>query len=60
MKPNAYKLLERCVEDGVELGYNRAMKHSDNNQIDEYQLREEIFSAVLQEICEWFSFDAEQ
>ena len=30
MKANEYKILEECVERGVDYGYQRAFKHTDN------------------------------
>lgn len=52
--PNAYKILARCVEEGVAYGYNRAHKHVDNPT--GAQLCEAIESAVLNAICEYFTF----
>jgi hypothetical protein len=55
MKPNAYLLLIRCIEDGIRLGYNRAHKHTDTPS--EQTLKNEIENAITNEICEWFTFD---
>ena len=55
MKPDAYKLLEQCVEDGVAYGINRAYKH--NDAPTPAQIQEKITQAVMHEICEWFQFD---
>ena len=55
MKPNAYKLLERCVEDGVSYGYNRAHKHTDSPS--QAQIEDQIIQAIMNEICEWFDFN---
>lgn len=59
MRANAYKLIERCVEDGVTLGYNRAHKHDDNPS--QAHIEDQIIQAIMTEICEWFEFtDTEQ
>jgi hypothetical protein len=55
MKPKVYPLLERCVEDGINYGWNRAHKHSD--EPDEAWIREQILQAVMNELSEWFDFE---
>ena len=54
MKANMYKLIERCVEEGVQYGYNRAYKHTDTPTEDQIKLA--VTDAVMNEICEWFDF----
>ena len=54
MTPDSYKLLQRCVEEGVMLGVNRAYKHTDSPTAE--QLVDAIEHAVMNEICEWFKF----
>lgn len=54
MQPNTLKLLEQCVESGLILGYNRAYKHNDNPTPEHIQ--EAQFTAILNEIHEWFEF----
>ena len=56
MKANEYKLISQCVEDGIQLGLNRAYKHSEGMPTKDSILYE-IEAAVMQEICEWFDFD---
>lgn len=56
MTPQTYKLIERCVEDGVAYGYQRAFKHNDNPSED--SIRDAIVDAVMIEICEWFDFSS--
>ena len=51
----AYAVLDRAIEDGVELGWMRAHKHVDNP--DDDVIKEQIAAAVLGEIGEWFAFD---
>ncbi len=55
MRPDAYKLLEMCVENGVNLGYNRAFKHNDDPS--EEVIKDYIQTAIMAEISEWFTFD---
>ena len=55
MKPDIYKLIEKCVEDGVAYGIHRAYKHNDTPTPE--QIQEKIRDAVMVEICEWFKFD---
>lgn len=55
LKPKAYNLLMRCVEDGVLLGVNSAYKHTDNPTRE--QLCHSIENSIINEICEWFHFD---
>jgi hypothetical protein len=54
MRANEYRLLERCVELGLELGWNRAHKHHDNP--DPEVIEEQQLQAIMVEVCEWFNF----
>jgi hypothetical protein len=53
----AYTVLERAVEDGVRYGYFRAFKHTEKP--GQERIIEEVSQAVMNEICEWFSFAGE-
>lgn len=55
MKPDTYKLVEQCVENGVAYGWFRAHKHNDEPTAE--QIQEKITQAVMHEICEWFKFE---
>jgi predicted Zn-dependent protease with MMP-like domain len=55
MKPDTYRLLERCIEDGLSRGYHRAHKHNDDPT--EEQLKDAMANAIMHEIAEWFRFD---
>ena len=57
MKPKTYNLLERCIEDGVQMGWNRAHKHTETP--DPIWLREQIYQAIMFEIHEWFDIQGE-
>ncbi len=58
MTPDTYKLLQRCVEDGIELGINRAYKHTATP--DQESIAAAVEQAVMTEICEWFRFEDAQ
>lgn len=55
MKVNEYKLIQRCVEVGANHGMSRAFKHNDTPTNDD--IVDEIVSAVMQELCEWFRLE---
>ena len=55
MKPKFEPVLEMCIRNGIELGYNRAHKHHDNP--DESLIFREIEIAINNEIYEWFNFE---
>lgn len=55
MRPRTYSILDRAVEEGVKLGYNRAHKHT--SKPTEALLLERIQDAVMEKICEVFEFD---
>lgn len=55
MKPNYYKIIADCVENGAALGYNRAFKHSSDPT--EYVIKEKIYDSIMELISENFIFD---
>lgn len=55
MKPKEYLLLDRCVEEGVMLGYARAHKHNDCP--DEECIKDAIREAVMHAVSDWFDFE---
>lgn len=57
MKVRAYPVLLRAVEEGVAYGWRRAHKHTDKP--DEAKIEEQIVTAVVNEVCEYFEFDDE-
>ena len=59
MKAKEYILLDRCVEDGIMRGINRAHKHLNVDEVpSREQLQRYIQESVMLEICEWFDFPA--
>jgi hypothetical protein len=55
MKVRAYSVLRRAVEEGVAYGWRRAHKYSE--EPDATSIEEQIVTAVLNEVCEYFDFD---
>ena len=55
MKPKVLKLIEQCIEIGVEVGLHRAHKHTSTPSQDD--IARAIEDAVLHEIHEWFDFE---
>lgn len=55
MKVNAYAVLSRAVEEGVQRGWSRAHKHVEKPGED--ALCSAIYDAVMEAICEVFDFD---
>jgi len=55
MKPNILKLLERCIEDGVQTGVHRSFKYT--NEPTREQIVEEVLHNVMHELHEWFEFE---
>ena len=54
MTPKILPLLDRCIEEGIQYGWNRAHKHTDTP--DEVWIREQIHQAIINEIWQWFDF----
>jgi len=54
MTPKFYPLLILCIENGIQLGINRAHKHTDLPTTTE--LHQQIEAAIMTEIHEWFDF----
>lgn len=52
-----YKIMARAVEEGVNYGWNRAHKHTENPS-KEHAI-EQIESAVMNALCEILIFDGE-
>jgi len=52
LKVDVYAVLDRCIEEGYQIGYNRAHKHQDNPSPE--VLQENITRAVMNSILEYF------
>ena len=57
MKTRIYYVLSRAVEEGISYGWQRAHKHTDKP--DEAHILDQIEQAIMNAICETFSFDDE-
>ena len=55
MRPKIYALIERCVEEAVPAGINRAYKR--NNDPTREDVAREVSEGVMAEIAEWFAFE---
>ncbi len=55
MKVKTYRVLEECVERGIQGGMMKAEKYSDKPTEEEYKTQ--ILHYVMLEICEYFDFD---
>ena len=56
VRARTYPLMERAVEEGLAYGWRRAHKHTSTPR--EQDVLEAMRMAVINEICEWFEFDA--
>jgi len=55
VKVNTHKILEHCVDVGIELGCRRAHKHTDTPGID--LIKNSIEQAIWDELYEWLCFE---
>jgi hypothetical protein len=55
VKVNVYKIIELAIENGIESGWNKAHKYSDNPENEEIKGR--IRDEIINELCEWINFD---
>ena len=58
MKVKTYAVLHHAIEVGIEYGWNRAHKYTDDPKPS--TIKEEIEFAIMNELSEWFTFDDEQ
>ena len=54
LQPNTYAVLTRCIEEGLQAGWNRAHKHSSTPR--EAHILEQQQAAIMLCICEFFTF----
>lgn len=55
LKVNIYKVLQDSIEIGIDAGYRRAFKHTDNPS--EEHIKSEILNYIMLQISENFIFD---
>ena len=58
VKINAYEILSRAVEEGIDYGYRRA--HKNTNNPTEGAIQTEIETAVMNALCEVLIFNEEE
>jgi hypothetical protein len=54
MKPNLGKVLEACIESGIEQGWRIA--HKNDDAPTEYDIKDAISEAIWYELYSWFDF----
>jgi hypothetical protein len=54
MTPKIVPLLDQCIETGIQLGWQRAHKHTDNPTQDE--IHTQIYQCIWSELDAWFDF----
>lgn len=57
IRVRAYEVLRRAIEEGVTYGWRRAHKHTDTP--DEETIKDQLVTAILNEVSEVFDFDDE-
>ena len=57
LRVDVYKVLEECIQKGIEAGWNKAHKHTDKPE--SYQIFDQIEHYIMLEIFEKFKFDNE-
>ena len=57
VRVNAWAAVTEAVGLGVSSGIRRAYKHTDNPTTE--AIENEVYEAVLGELCEWFVFDGD-
>jgi len=57
MKPNINKIIEMCVQNGIEEGWTKSHKHLDNPS--PATIKCNISHKIMEELYEYFSFGDE-
>ena len=59
MRANEFKVLEDCIEKGIDYGLMRFHKYYDFEISDEHEniLKQQLHDGILNQICEYFNFD---
>lgn len=55
MKPKTNEVLEMCILDGINAGWNRAYKYKTSPSNDEF--KQSIEKAIWEQIYEWFDME---
>lgn len=59
LMPKTSRVLEMAVNQGIDLGWNRAHKYSIDSP-DRESIKKAIADAIMLSIDEWFRFDEEE
>lgn len=54
MKPKEDKVLYLAIEAGINLGFNRAYKHSTADRPSDEEFQTELFESIILQLYEWF------
>lgn len=57
MRVKTYRVLEECVERGINRGWMKAHKHTDTPS--EFGIKDWILDCVMQEVDDYFTFTNE-
>jgi hypothetical protein len=58
MKAKSYKILHESISRGLDFGYNKTVKHTDDKKkINKELLLQNQILAIMNEICDNFTFD---
>ena len=57
MKANEYNVMLTAIENGVSIGYVRAINSETRTVVF---LQKAIIDAIMNEVCEWFTFENEE
>ena len=57
MKPKVHYVLEMCIKNDIDFGWNRAHKHTDTPS--ENLLKQELENEIWNQIDEWFDMENE-
>ena len=55
MRINEYKVMADCIERGIKTGTERVCNYS--YKADDIDIKNELYEAIMHEICEYFFFD---
>ena len=57
MKPKPRLVLELCIKQGIDYGWQRAYKYTDTP--DENAIKQEIEEAIWQQVWDWFEMESD-
>lgn len=58
MRPNFFKIIENCIETGIEYGFNRAC-NMDEDEMNADAIKSAISEAIWMELTEYLHFDSD-